>query len=231
MIKIINILIHHHHHHHHYNHNIIMHADMPKNIFRNLWKTIKLGKEWKGEIKNKTKNNGYYWVSTTIKPEYKNDKLIGYAALRKDITARKELELLSSNLENEIDVRTNEIKEEKQFVHSILNSQNNIVITTDGIHIQTVNNAFLSFYAITNIKEFTSKYGDCICDTFDKNSSDIYLKKIQNGQTWLEFIISNKILSSSSATCPMTSSTFSLKNLLISPIFILEINTSPFLFS
>jgi len=37
------------------NHNIIRHKDMPDKIFKELWATIKSGKTWCGEIKNRKK--------------------------------------------------------------------------------------------------------------------------------------------------------------------------------
>ncbi|QKF58745.1 PAS domain-containing protein [Aliarcobacter lanthieri] len=47
-------------------HNLVRHEDMPKEVFRNLWETIKSGKIWKGIVKNKTKDGGFYWVNATV---------------------------------------------------------------------------------------------------------------------------------------------------------------------
>ena len=75
------------------NHNIIRHPDMPKELFANLWETIKSGKDWHGEIKNRKKNGDFYWVETTIHPNLDNiGKIISYDAIRLDITSKKELE-------------------------------------------------------------------------------------------------------------------------------------------
>ena len=49
-------------------HNIVRHQDMPKLAFEDLWKTIKSGNVWKGIVKNKTKNGGFYWVRATVYP-------------------------------------------------------------------------------------------------------------------------------------------------------------------
>lgn len=74
-------------------HSIIRHEDMPDKLFENLWQTIKVGKVWKGEIKNKTKDGKFYWVRATIEPTFDvNEKIIGYSAIRQDITDHKELE-------------------------------------------------------------------------------------------------------------------------------------------
>ena len=84
-------------------HNIIRHMDMPKEAFKNMWQTIQTGKSWKGEVKNLKKNRDFYWVMAYISPEYDNHgNLIGYAAVRHDITHKKALEELNKNLEEKI---------------------------------------------------------------------------------------------------------------------------------
>lgn len=50
------------------NHNIVRHPDMPKAAFKDLWDTVREGKIWTGYVKNKTKDNGYYWVFATVYP-------------------------------------------------------------------------------------------------------------------------------------------------------------------
>jgi len=68
-------------------HNIIRHPDMPKEIFKDMWDTIKRGEIWRGIIKNRKKDGGEYWVEAGIMP-IKNSKgeIIEYIALRTDIT-------------------------------------------------------------------------------------------------------------------------------------------------
>lgn len=77
-------------------HSVIRHPDMPKKVFKKMWKTIKEGCVWKGEIKNKKKDGSFYWVYATISPEV-NEKgeIIGYSAIRQDITDKKHIEELS----------------------------------------------------------------------------------------------------------------------------------------
>lgn len=64
-------------------HNIVRHADMPKAAFEDLWKTVKAGKAWKGFVKNKTKNNNYYWVFATVFPFTSCDGSKGYISCRR----------------------------------------------------------------------------------------------------------------------------------------------------
>ena len=72
-------------------HNLVRHPDMSKKIFEDMWKTILDGKIWRGEIKNLRKDGNTYWVDATIAPEYDGDHtLLGYSAIRHDITYKKE---------------------------------------------------------------------------------------------------------------------------------------------
>ncbi|MDR2904570.1 MAG: diguanylate cyclase [Helicobacteraceae bacterium] len=74
-------------------HNIVRHPDMPREIFVNMWDTIKRGEVWRGEVKNRTKSGGFYWVNTVIAPQFAdNTEIVGYVAVRHDITLQKELE-------------------------------------------------------------------------------------------------------------------------------------------
>lgn len=77
------------------NHRIIRHPDMPAELFTELWATISSGKIWHGEIKNKKADGSYYWVDTTISPNSENGKIIGYTAVRHDITNQKRVEQLA----------------------------------------------------------------------------------------------------------------------------------------
>ncbi|MDT8860878.1 EAL domain-containing protein [Alkalihalobacillus sp. MEB130] len=74
-------------------HSIINSDFHPKEFFRNMWQTIKDGRIWKGEIKNKAKDGTYYWVDTTIVPFMDaNDNPYQFVAIRNDITGKKVIE-------------------------------------------------------------------------------------------------------------------------------------------
>ncbi len=77
-------------------HKIIRHPDMPKDLFEDLWKTIKSGKTWHGELKNRAKDGSFYWVEAHISPDYdKEGEISGYTAIRNDITAKKYIEKMA----------------------------------------------------------------------------------------------------------------------------------------
>lgn len=76
-------------------HSIVRHPDMSPNIFKEMWDNLSNGIKWEGEIKNQKKNGESYWININIHPNYNNGKLIGYTAIREDITDRKRVEYLS----------------------------------------------------------------------------------------------------------------------------------------
>jgi len=70
------------------NHNTIRHKDMPKAIFKILWEELKNKKEVYCFIKNRAKENKYYWVFAYIRPSInkENGTIRNYISTRKAIS-------------------------------------------------------------------------------------------------------------------------------------------------
>lgn len=65
-------------------HSIIRHPDMPKGVFKAMWKIISAKKIWRGYLKNLRKDGRFYWTLTYIKAELnENGEIKGYIAIRK----------------------------------------------------------------------------------------------------------------------------------------------------
>jgi len=72
-------------------HNIVRHPDMPTAAFKDLWETIKAGKQWKGIVKNLRKDRGFYWVEAIVSGVYKKGELVEYKSLRTPISYETKL--------------------------------------------------------------------------------------------------------------------------------------------
>jgi len=69
------------------NQNIVRHPDMNKEVFKELWATIKAGKIFRGLVKNRRKDGSPYYVDGIFTPVLGADgKPIKYIGIRFDIT-------------------------------------------------------------------------------------------------------------------------------------------------
>lgn len=65
-------------------HNILRHPQMPKVIFKLLWERVQNGKEIFAYVKNRTKDDNFYWVFAHVTPSYNNGgHIIGYHSVRR----------------------------------------------------------------------------------------------------------------------------------------------------
>ena len=89
-------------------HSIVRHPGMPRAIFKELWETILLGKEWQGYIKNRTKDNKFYWVNAYIQPEIENGVIVGFSSVQRSVP----MEIISKYEEIYREMRVRELMAE-----------------------------------------------------------------------------------------------------------------------
>lgn len=63
-------------------HNIVRHPDMPRIAFKGLWDDLRSKGFWTGFVKNRRKDNGYYWVYATALRKIHPDGKITYLSVR-----------------------------------------------------------------------------------------------------------------------------------------------------
>ena len=105
-------------------HNMIRHPDMPKAVFRLLWKTLQKGEEFLGFVKNQTKNGDFYWTFANVTPSYNdNNQLLGYYSVRRK-PSRASVEHFSSLYRQMLDeeARHNNAKQAMDAAETILMS-------------------------------------------------------------------------------------------------------------
>jgi len=86
------------------NPRVLKSGQTSKEEYDNLWKTIKSGKEWRGEFCNIKKNKQRFWESAVISPIINdNGEITHYVGVKEDITEKKEYEkkILNSIIEAE----------------------------------------------------------------------------------------------------------------------------------
>ncbi len=92
-------------------HRIVNSGYHPPEFFRDMWATIRSGKVWRGEVKNRAKAGHFYWVSTTIVPALDQDgRVQKYLAIRFDISDRKFAEEALQQSEAQLRQQTDELQ-------------------------------------------------------------------------------------------------------------------------
>ncbi|OHU85034.1 MULTISPECIES: response regulator [Pseudoalteromonas] len=75
------------------NHRLIKSDVHNREFYHDIWQTISRGEVWKGDICNKKKNGGLYWVHSTITPMLDQEgHPYQYISIRTDITTNKMLQ-------------------------------------------------------------------------------------------------------------------------------------------
>jgi c-di-GMP phosphodiesterase len=76
-------------------HSIVRHPDMSKQVFKDMWQTIKSGKIWQGIVKNLAKDGSVYIVDTTIVPVTDEaGNIHHFVSIRHDLTAITQKDIL-----------------------------------------------------------------------------------------------------------------------------------------
>ncbi|WP_052501397.1 methyl-accepting chemotaxis protein [Thiomicrospira microaerophila] len=67
-------------------HNKIRHPSVPKQVFADMWATLKSGKSWTAIVVNRAKSGEEYWVRANVSPILDNERIVGYFSGRTPAT-------------------------------------------------------------------------------------------------------------------------------------------------
>lgn len=81
------------------------------------------------------------------------------------------------------------LEKNSEYIQFILDSQQNILILTDGKELKKANRAMLEFLGYPSLEVFRQNY-ECICDFFIEEEG--YLQKKKNGVLWIDALIHDK---------------------------------------
>ncbi len=161
-------------------------------LYQDLWRTIKKGKVWQGELINKRKDGSLYWEFVNISPvKDANGHITHYVAIKENITERKKIEdQLQSNL---------------KFLESLINTIPLPIFYKDNTgKYLGCNDAFANFLGIsaqeivgkTVYELYEKKFADCyhkadsmVIQTKEKQ---IYEAKIKRGDNAIRDVIFHK---------------------------------------
>ncbi len=148
-----------------HNYRILKSGHQPQALFDDLWKTISIGRTWRGEIKNKAKDGSYYWVDTSIAPIMgESGKPERYIAVDFLITDKKknEEEIMAQNVDLERGKQAilnvlEDVQAEKNKAQSLAHELEKFKIALDGSsdHVIITDPNGIILYANTGLMNIT----------------------------------------------------------------------------
>ena len=80
------------------------------------------------------------------------------------------------------------LEKNSEYIQFILDSQQNILLLTDGKELKKANQSMLDFVGYKTIESFRKEH-ECICDFFIKEEG--YLQKEKNGVLWIDALLND----------------------------------------
>ena len=98
----------------------------------------------------------------------------------------------TEELDNKVNLRTQELNREKQYIQNILNINPSIILVSKNSSLISANQRFFEFFECESLEDFKKRY-NCICDFFisiDDEEFTLKSKKIKD-QIWSEYLAEN----------------------------------------
>jgi HD-GYP domain-containing protein (c-di-GMP phosphodiesterase class II)/ABC-type amino acid transport substrate-binding protein len=83
-----------------------------------------------------------------------------------------------------------DIVHKTRYLNSVLDTDESLIITTNGYKIQTANRAFLDFFGVEHLDQFLEN-SNCVCNYFGGDPKK-FIQEQMGDQTWIEYILSHE---------------------------------------
>ncbi|MCV6608085.1 MAG: PAS domain S-box protein [Campylobacterales bacterium] len=164
------------------NHNIVRHPDMPKQVFADLWSTIKSGKIWEGIVKNRKKDGNSYYVKAHVMPMFdRNGNISEFISYREDVTVEeKRREKLEGHI-NLISIDSMETKARLKQYEEALDLSSAVFRFDMNMFVTYANRSFKNLYKKDPVgKQIDSIFGLA----FYKEYSKKFFKTLTKKKKW-----------------------------------------------
>ncbi|MDF1874525.1 transporter substrate-binding domain-containing protein [Sulfurimonas sp. SAG-AH-194-I05] len=118
-----------------------------------------------------------------------NEKIIEKKSFYKDEIGEMNREFFM--MQEKLEEQTKATKKQQEFTQTLLDSQEQIIITTNDEQIMSANETFFDFFAVDSVEDFMEAYeAKCVCETFNTNAPEGYLQTKMGRETWIEYVVS-----------------------------------------
>ena len=146
-------------------HNIVRHEEMPSEVYKDMWTTIKDKKSWMGIVKNKAKDGSAYYVRSHIFPLLDtHNNIVEYVSIRDDITEEMNRK---ANLEGTLSTLEEQTKDKEYLLNQyekIIDYSSAFIRLDFDFNILHANDVFCNLYGCsheemqeTNISDILEK--------------------------------------------------------------------------
>lgn len=109
--------------------------------YRELWRTITSGKEWRGQFENKSKSGQIYWEQASVSPmRDTSGEITHYLAVKEDITKQKQID--------------EALRHSEERYRSLFESSSDAIMLASGSGFIDCNRATLAMFGCVDVDEF-----------------------------------------------------------------------------
>ena len=166
-------------------HNIVRHPEMSKEIFHELWETIKKKRRWHGVVKNRKKDGSPYWVDAYIHPILNGQGDVQeFIAIRYDVTP---LYIMKENLRKSLQISDNNLDQishiSKQY-ESIINETSSVVRVNPEGKVLFVNQRFCELSGYSKKEILGTSVNQMYAKDIDQELLASLWDRVKQGLIW-----------------------------------------------